>query len=341
MIRRPVITASVILFFFITAAITAVSVIATTNRAEPSPKLEIPLATVDFGIVEPNQAYPFEVEIRNIGNAPLTVNAAIPSCGCTVASIDKSILEPGEETLLHGVFDSTGFLRQVHKNITLVTDDPQTPAAKIFLKSYVRAGLRIHPTNIFLGSEGSGSKLTGSFEVICDPSEMDLNIKYQADDPKIKFDQGDWVQEKGMLRATTRITIDPLTDRPGLYTSTFSARLNDSYIVTREIKYQVDPHIVATPKSISMNSDQSSASTTITWRSDSNRPRRFKTIESLYKHCEIEIAPKKDGSVELSIKNPKLSEAKLDIIKVTYEWEGRDGLIHQDDIAVPVTIQVN
>lgn len=47
-------------------------------------------------------------EFTNVGTAPLVINQAIASCGCTVPSYTKQPIKPGEKGKIEVTFNGTG-----------------------------------------------------------------------------------------------------------------------------------------------------------------------------------------------------------------------------------------
>ncbi len=59
----------------------------------------------------------------NIGNAPLVINQAVASCGCTVASYTKTPIAPGSKGEIKITYNGKGkFLGHFKKNITIRTN---------------------------------------------------------------------------------------------------------------------------------------------------------------------------------------------------------------------------
>lgn len=85
----------------------------------------------------------------NKGDKPLHINAARPSCGCTVASLKKNDVAPGESgeiTATFNIGDRTG--TQV-KTITVDTDDPKQPSTVLTLKAVIAQALELRPSFVY------------------------------------------------------------------------------------------------------------------------------------------------------------------------------------------------
>ncbi len=109
---------------------------ARTATARPSVVLET--TTVDFGPV----AAPATkiVVVHNVGRAPLRVLGISTSCGCTTATIESTLMEPGSTARLTIIFDpvahgpTPGPARHA---VYLRTNDPRIPEAEVGVRAVV------------------------------------------------------------------------------------------------------------------------------------------------------------------------------------------------------------
>lgn len=76
----------------------------------------------DFGEIEEGQKLEVIYRFTNKGKKPLVIKNAKASCGCTVPSIPKEPIMPGQTGLLKAIFDSNGRPGENHKNITVFTN---------------------------------------------------------------------------------------------------------------------------------------------------------------------------------------------------------------------------
>lgn len=86
------------------------------------PKLEFEAETVDFGeIVQDSD--PFRtIKIKNTGDQPLLITNARGSCGCTVPTVPRKPIAPGESAEMKVRYD-TKRLGKINKTITLTTNE--------------------------------------------------------------------------------------------------------------------------------------------------------------------------------------------------------------------------
>src|SRR5262245_3646756 len=70
------------------------------NPPQVAPQVQIPVSVtppeVDFGVVAPGTKHRATFTLRNLGNQPLTIERAAPSCKCTdITPMDGKTIPPG------------------------------------------------------------------------------------------------------------------------------------------------------------------------------------------------------------------------------------------------------
>ena len=89
-------------------------------------------------------------EIRNVGDAPLVIRDALPSCGCTVVSFDGEIA-PGATGSIEASLDITTVRGTVWYQIHVYSNDPQRPEILLDIRARVVGGVRVLPgEDVFL-----------------------------------------------------------------------------------------------------------------------------------------------------------------------------------------------
>ena len=107
-----------------------------TPAAEPEKKPEGPLPVLtfettehDFGTISEGQKVSYTYKFKNTGEAPLIIQEAKPSCGCTVPEWTRTPIPVGGEGFVKAEFDSNGKPNVQNKTITVVANTwpKQTP----------------------------------------------------------------------------------------------------------------------------------------------------------------------------------------------------------------------
>ncbi len=110
-----------------TSATPATTTAAPATAAEEKPEGPLPVAefaTVDhdFGTVTEGQKVSYIYKIKNTGQAPLIIQKAEPSCGCTVPSWTKEPIPVGGEGSVTAEFDTNGKPGINNKTITVTAN---------------------------------------------------------------------------------------------------------------------------------------------------------------------------------------------------------------------------
>lgn len=86
------------------------------------------------------------IKVRNEGTAPLAISKVEASCGCTGTLLSSDTLKPGDSGDLEITFNSKNFSGSVHKTVTIYSNDPATPKAKVDFTAFVKEDIQISET---------------------------------------------------------------------------------------------------------------------------------------------------------------------------------------------------
>lgn len=108
------------------ADLSAADLINNPNTANPEavPAGPLPVMTFaenvyDFGNIKTGDVVNHTFTFKNTGKAPLIIESATATCGCTVPNYPKDPVAPGEEGKIDVQFNSTGKTGQQNKVITI------------------------------------------------------------------------------------------------------------------------------------------------------------------------------------------------------------------------------
>ena len=110
---------------------------AEVNEVQQGPKMTFENTEFQFGVIQQGDKVEHTFTFKNEGNAPLIINHASGSCGCTVPSYPKEPIAAGQTGEIHVVFNSAGKRGMQSKYVTLKTNQGETPI-KIYLKGEVK-----------------------------------------------------------------------------------------------------------------------------------------------------------------------------------------------------------
>jgi hypothetical protein len=106
--------------------------------AQNAPKMLIEDVVHDFGVVVKGEVVDWAFTVRNTGTADLVITDVRPSCGCTVVQWDK-VIKAGATGKIPTKLETKDFKGPISKLITVVSNDPEMPQARIFVKATISA----------------------------------------------------------------------------------------------------------------------------------------------------------------------------------------------------------
>ena len=120
------------------------------DKAEPAPNIVVKEPVYNFGEKDNNLSVEHTFEILNDGNVSLEISKTQTSCGCTVADLSQKVIPPGETATLKAVLSLKNKRGQQKKNITVHSNDPDTPTLQLILEGTATSLLTINPERVFM-----------------------------------------------------------------------------------------------------------------------------------------------------------------------------------------------
>lgn len=140
------------------------------------PKIEIVGGeSMDFGTVFKGEKIERKVKIKNVGTQLLVIERVQPSCGCTATILEEKNIPPGKTTSLSVGFDSKNFGGEVHKSVSVYSNDPSAPGKEIRFKVFVKEALTASPPYIYFMAGKVDSTMTTS-TTLKNTTEQDIKI---------------------------------------------------------------------------------------------------------------------------------------------------------------------
>lgn len=122
---KRILTLSLMLFAVISMSV------AQTKKAE----IKFDNITHDFGKFSSKDAVQKCVfTFTNTGNAPLIINQAIASCGCTVPSYTKEPVKPGEKGTIKVTYNGKGMFPSHFKKSITVRSNAATEMVRLYIE---------------------------------------------------------------------------------------------------------------------------------------------------------------------------------------------------------------
>jgi len=111
---------------------------AKSEEEKGKPCITIDKLSYDFGKVEEGIKLKHTFKISNTGDALLHINDAHASCGCTIPTLAKKYLQPGEATSLNVILDTSMKQKAITKFVFVSSNDSDNPMVKIQLSMFVK-----------------------------------------------------------------------------------------------------------------------------------------------------------------------------------------------------------
>lgn len=106
----------------VTPSVSTPAPAAETKPEGPLPIIEFDNTTFDFGKIQEGAKVTHIYKVKNTGQAPLIIQNAQPSCGCTVPEWTKEPIPVGGSGFVKAEFDSKGKTGMQDKSITVTAN---------------------------------------------------------------------------------------------------------------------------------------------------------------------------------------------------------------------------
>jgi hypothetical protein len=99
----------------------------------------------DFGSVPGNSKVEHEFILMNKGKSDLYLRKVSASCGCTVVQPSKTMIPPGDSTIIKVTYNTQGHSGADKKAITVITNDPRKSKSILWIKALVESPVSTTP----------------------------------------------------------------------------------------------------------------------------------------------------------------------------------------------------
>lgn len=110
----------------------------TAEQLNNAPKAEFDNKHYNFGTVETGEIVKHDFVLKNTGKNDLHIRKTRASCGCTVATLDKEVIKPGESSKISIKFNTKGRTGSQRKTVTVITNDPRNPTSVLEVKGVTK-----------------------------------------------------------------------------------------------------------------------------------------------------------------------------------------------------------
>lgn len=109
----------------------------TPEQLANAPKISFESTNFDFGTRKQNETINCAYKFTNNGKSDLIIRKVKASCGCTATNPEKTVLKPGETSVINAAFNPAGREGKQYKTITIMCNDPYTSVIMLTIQGTV------------------------------------------------------------------------------------------------------------------------------------------------------------------------------------------------------------
>lgn len=157
-----------------------------------SPKIKFDNIKIDLGAIkEADGLAKFQYIYKNIGNDTLRIKTIKAGCSCTKIAWSAGKLAFNESGSIEGFFDPSNLKGTIHRNITVVSNDPERPVVVLILKAivipkkkdkyekyvYKNGNLRTNKAGFYFGEISEKETTNNQTLVVFNDSDKEIELK--------------------------------------------------------------------------------------------------------------------------------------------------------------------
>lgn len=100
---------------------------------------------VDFGVIATGSDSKKFLRVKNVLDKAVHIRSATTTCGCSVATPSKKLLNPGEEAVIEVTMNTRRFKRRKDSNVIVELDAPSFAKVYIPITAYIRTDVVFEP----------------------------------------------------------------------------------------------------------------------------------------------------------------------------------------------------
>lgn len=116
-----------------------------------TPAVHVKEPAFNFGSISEGTKVDHVFTLTNEGDTPLTILQVTSSCGCTAATVSSKTIQPKGTGEIKSTFNSSNFSGNIHKTISVQTNDPKTPTVTLTMKGTVTTTIQLNPKQLNFG----------------------------------------------------------------------------------------------------------------------------------------------------------------------------------------------
>ncbi len=158
------------------------------KKAVGTPRVEVVGGTsYAFGNMRLGESMSHEFPFRNTGDGPLVLTMGTSTCKCTIGDLEKSILEPGEQTMIKLTWTPKTAASDFSQSATIITSDPIKGEVQLSIVGKVGQSIVFSPPTLALGDFSSTETSTHKLRVFSHLEGVNVESLSWSDTESSKF----------------------------------------------------------------------------------------------------------------------------------------------------------
>ncbi|TWT39163.1 DUF1573 domain-containing protein [Blastopirellula retiformator] len=138
-----------------------------SSAGEPMPKaVVVGDAIFEFGKMNVDATERHTFQIRNDGDVPLQLEEAGTTCKCTLSTLAKKMIPPGETVEVELEWHPIAYANEFTQTATLRTNDPRQPELELKIHGAVVRAIYMEPNEVNFGHVTAGDELSAAVKVV-------------------------------------------------------------------------------------------------------------------------------------------------------------------------------
>jgi len=158
------------------------------EKSVGTPRVEVEGGdSFDFGNMKLGESMSHEFPFRNAGDGPLNLTMGTSTCKCTIGNLDKSVLQPGEQTMIKLTWTPKAAALGFSQSATIITTDPLKSEVQLSISGKVGQSIVFSPASLVLGDFSSTEQSTHKVNVFSHMENVALDSLSWSDTDNSKF----------------------------------------------------------------------------------------------------------------------------------------------------------
>lgn len=191
------------------------------------PSVEVNEDDYDFGAMDGHATGTHEFIFRNVGDAPLELEAGATTCKCTLSDIGDGSIQPGQSGSVTLEWKGKGLVGPFAQTASILTNDPKQRKVDLRIHGELTAKTRVIPDVLVFSSVMAGHSAQGDVRIYGYMDEPLDIAGYEVDNPEslqVSFSamSSDEVEEEEYATCGQRMSV---TLKPGLPPGPFKRKI--------------------------------------------------------------------------------------------------------------------